>query len=184
MEEPLVACSVLASSLLSPRFIRELGVQELLSCCGLLLPFLPQLALPPHLCTLGEVMGRESLRGVFSCFRLPHPPYLCMLGEVVRWVRLPSAAPVRVPPWPPDLRLGRPGGYLSLFLVRWLLCAVLLLTLSLRLPCSVWQSRRCGCGSSCWLFSLVRSLAVYGPLAVSQRALLWFRCGRWRFSDR
>ena len=32
-------------------------------------------------------------------------------------MRLPSAAPVRVPPWPPDLRLGRPGGYLSLLLV-------------------------------------------------------------------
>ena len=30
-EEPLVARSVRASSLLSPRFIRELGIQELLS---------------------------------------------------------------------------------------------------------------------------------------------------------
>ena len=68
-----------------------------------------------------------------------------------RRVRLPSAAPVRVPPWPPDLQLGRPGGYLSL-----LSCAVSLLTLSLRLPCSVRQSRRCGRGSS-QLFSLVRS---------------------------
>ena len=41
VEEPLVARSVHASSLLSPRFIRGLGVQELLSCGGLLLPFCP-----------------------------------------------------------------------------------------------------------------------------------------------
>ena len=108
--------------------------------------------------TLGEVMGRESLRGVFFlCSRLPLPPHLCMLGEVVRRVRLPSTAPVRVPPWPPNLRLGRPGGYLSPLLVEWLSCAVLLLTLLLRLPCSVQQLRRCGCGSSRWLFSPVRS---------------------------
>ena len=51
VEEPLVARSVHASSLLSPRFIRGLRVQELLSCSGLLLPALSQLALPPHLCT-------------------------------------------------------------------------------------------------------------------------------------
>ena len=38
-------------------------------------------------------------------------------------MRLPSASPVRVPPWPPDLRLGRSGGYLSLLLVGWLSCA-------------------------------------------------------------
>ena len=54
-----------------------------------------------------------------------------MLGEVVRRVRLLSAAPVRVPPWPPDLRLGRPGGYLSPLLVGWLSCAVLLLMLAM-----------------------------------------------------
>ena len=63
----------------------------------------------------------------------------------------------RVPPWPPDLRVGRLGGYLSPLLVEWLLCAVLLLTLLLRLPCSVQRLRRFGCGSSRWLFSLVRS---------------------------
>ena len=62
VEEPLVARSVHASSLLSPRFIRGLGVQELLSCGGLLLPALSRLALPPHLCTPCEVMGREGLR--------------------------------------------------------------------------------------------------------------------------
>ena len=39
-------------------------------------------------------------------------------------MRLSSAAPVRIPPWPPDLRLGRPGGYLSPLLVGWLSCAV------------------------------------------------------------
>ena len=63
VEEPLVARSVHASSLLCPRFIRGLGIQELLSCGGLLLPVLSRLVLPPHLCTPCEVMGRESLRG-------------------------------------------------------------------------------------------------------------------------
>ena len=56
VEEPPVAHSVHVSSLLSTRFIRGLGIQELLSCSGLL-------ALPPHLCTPCEVMGREGLRG-------------------------------------------------------------------------------------------------------------------------
>ena len=65
VEEPLVARSVHASSLLSPRFIRELGIQELLSCVELMLLFLSRLALPPHLCTLDEVMGWESLQDVF-----------------------------------------------------------------------------------------------------------------------
>ena len=84
VEEPLVARSVHVSSLLSPRFIRGLGIQELLSCGGLLLLALSRLALPPHLCTPCEVMRRESLR---------------------------SSAPVRVPPWLPNLRVGKPGGY-------------------------------------------------------------------------
>ena len=70
--EPLVVRSVHAGSLLSPRFIRGLGIQELLSCGGLLLPVLSRLVLPPHLCTLGEVMGRESLRG-FSLFLVASP---------------------------------------------------------------------------------------------------------------
>ena len=65
VEEPLVARSGHASSLLSPRFIRGLGIQGLLSCGGLLLPDLSRLVLPPHLCTHCEVMGRESLRGLF-----------------------------------------------------------------------------------------------------------------------
>ena len=64
VEELLVARSVHASSLLSPRFIRGLGVQELLSCGGLLLPALSRLTLPPHLCTPCEVMGREGLWGL------------------------------------------------------------------------------------------------------------------------
>ena len=54
--------------------------------------------------------GVEESSERFFCSRLCLPPYLCTFDEVVRWVRLPSAAPVRVPPWPPDLRLGRPGG--------------------------------------------------------------------------
>ena len=64
VEEPLVARLVHAGSLLSPRFIRGLGIQELLSCDGLRLPVLSRLVLPPHLCTPCEVMGRESLRGL------------------------------------------------------------------------------------------------------------------------
>ena len=82
VEEPLVARLVLTSSLLSPWFIRGLGVQELLSCGGLLLLTLSRLALPPHLCSPCEVMRRESLR---------------------------MPAPIRVPPRLPDLWLGKPG---------------------------------------------------------------------------
>ena len=63
VEEPLVARSVHGSLLLCPWFIRGLGIQELLSGGELLLLVLSQLALPPQLCTLGEVLGRESLRG-------------------------------------------------------------------------------------------------------------------------
>ena len=63
VEKPLVVRSVHGSSLLSPRFIRGLGIQELLSGSELLLPFLSWLALPPQLCTLGKVLGRGSLRG-------------------------------------------------------------------------------------------------------------------------
>ena len=54
--------SVHGSSLVSPWFIRELRIQELLSGGELLLPVLSRLALPPQLCTLSEVLGRESLR--------------------------------------------------------------------------------------------------------------------------
>ena len=67
VEEPLVTRSVHGSSLLSPRFICGLGIQELLSSGGLLLPVMSRLAIPPQLCTLGEVLGRGSLRG-FSLF--------------------------------------------------------------------------------------------------------------------
>ena len=73
VEEPLVARLVHACSLLSPRFIRGLGIQELLSCGELLLLFLSRLAPPPHLCTLDEVMGWESLRDVFSMFSVVSP---------------------------------------------------------------------------------------------------------------
>ena len=82
-------------------------------------------------------------------------------------MRFSSAATVSFPPWLPNLRLERQGGYLSPLLVEWLSFAVLLLALSLRLPCSVERSRRCELGSSRWLFALVRSL-----------------CERWRFMDR
>ena len=72
VEEPLVVRSVHGSSLLSPRFIRGLGIQELLSCGGLLLLVLSRLAIPPQLCTLGELLGRESLRGL-SLFSVASP---------------------------------------------------------------------------------------------------------------
>ena len=104
------------------------------------------------LCTLGEVLGRENLRGCFLCSRLPLPPHLCTLGEVVGRVGLPSAAPVRVLPGLLIFGLGSREGTLSPLLVEWLSCAVLLLTLSLRL---VQRSGRCGGGSSRLLFSLV-----------------------------
>ena len=75
VEETLVARLVHASSLLSPRFICRLGVQgnqELLFCGGIMLPDLSPLALPPHLCTPCEVMGREGLRRltVLGCLSL------------------------------------------------------------------------------------------------------------------
>ena len=111
----------------------------------------------------GDWVGESSER-FFLCSRLSLPPHLCTFDEVVRRVRFPSAAPVRVPP---DLRLRRPGGYLSPLLVGWLSFAIWLLALSLRLPCSVKRSRRCERGSSCLLFSLVR-----------------LRCDRWRGTDR
>ena len=129
--------------------------------------FLSWLVLPPHLCTLGEVLGRGSLRVFFLCSRLPLPYHLFTLGEVVGRVGLPSTAPVRVLSGLPIFGLGSREGTLSLLLVEWLSCAVLLLTLSLRLPCSVQRSGRCERGSSRLLFSLVRS-----------------RCDRWRSMDR
>ena len=72
VEEPRVPRSVHASSLLSPRFIHGLGVQELLFCSGIMLPTLSRLALPTHLCTPCEVMGQEDLRrlAVLGCLSL------------------------------------------------------------------------------------------------------------------
>ena len=62
----------------------------------------------------GRIVGEIFL--LFSWLSLP--PHLCMHSEVVKRVRLPSAARVRFPPWPPDLRLERQGGYLSPLLVK------------------------------------------------------------------
>ena len=101
--------------------------------------FMSRLALPPRLCTFDGV-GELSENFFLLCFRLSLPPHLCTLSEVVKQVRLPSAAPVSFPPWPPDLRLERRGGSLSPLLVDWFSLAVLLLALSLRLPCSVKRS--------------------------------------------
>ena len=141
VEEPLVVHSVHASSLLSPWFIRGLGIRELLSCSELLLLFFFFFFCPDGSPSSSLYVRRGDGVGVSSerfllCSRLSLPPHFCKLGEVVRRVRLPSAAPVRIPPWPPDLRLERQGGYLSPLLVEWLSFAVLLLALSLRLPLS------------------------------------------------
>ena len=96
----------------------------------------------------GDRVG-ESSECILLCSRLSLPSHLCTLGEVVRRVRLPSAAPVRISPWPPNLRVERQGGCFSPLLVEWLSFAVLLLALSLRLTCSVKRLRRCEHGSSC-----------------------------------
>ena len=77
VEEPLVARSVHGSSLLSSRFLRGLEIQELLSGGELLLPVMSRLALPPQLCTLGEVLGGggggEFFGGIFSLFSVASP---------------------------------------------------------------------------------------------------------------
>ena len=75
--------------------------------------FLSRLVLPPHLCTLGEVLGRENLWFFFLCSWLPLPPHLYTLGEVVGRVGLPSAVPVRVLPGLPIFGLGSREGTLS-----------------------------------------------------------------------
>ena len=105
--------------------------------------FLARLVLPPHLCTLGEVLGRKNLRGFFLCSRLPLPPHLCTLGEVVGRVGLPSVAPVRVLPGLLAV-LGSDVGTLWAWIVSFAV-----------FPCTV----------------AVRLLAVFRPLAVSQRSL-------------
>ena len=82
---------------------------------------------------VGEV---ESSVFFFHCSRLPFLPHLCTLGEVVGRVGRPSAAPIRVLPGLPIFSLGSREGTLTPLLVELLSCAVLLLTLSLCLPCS------------------------------------------------
>ena len=106
----------------------------------------------------GESSGVFSVLGCLSCL---------ISARSARRVRLPSAAPVRVLIGLPIFGLGGREGALSPLLDEWLSCAVLLLMLSLYLPCSVRRARRCGRGLSRWLFSLVRS-----------------RCDRWRSTDR
>ena len=93
VEEPLVARSVNGSSLLSPRFIRGLGIQELLSGGELLLP----------------VLSRR-VYGCILCSWLPLPPYLCTLSEVLGRVSRLSATPVRVLPGLPIIGLGSREG--------------------------------------------------------------------------
>ena len=94
MEEPLVERSVHASSLLSPRFIRGLGIRELLSCGELLLLFCP-IGSPSSSLYVRRGDGVGEWFGVFwLCSRLSLSSHLCTLDEVVRQVRFSSAAPV------------------------------------------------------------------------------------------
>ena len=79
--ESLVAFSVRASSLLSPRFIRGLGILVAL-VQRTPATFYVRLALPPHLCTFDEVMGWES----DSEFRLGY-----VLGYLSRLISARSA---------------------------------------------------------------------------------------------
>ena len=60
-------------------------------------------------------------------------------------MRFSSAAPVRIPAWPPDLRLKGQGGFLSTLLVEWLLFAVLLLTLCRSACCARLSGRAAVC---------------------------------------
>ena len=60
------------------------------------------------ICTLGEVMGPESLRG----FSLSSVAFSASSLHALRGGEagsLPSSNPVRIPPWLPDLRLGKSG---------------------------------------------------------------------------
>ena len=66
VEEPLVAHSVHGSSLLSPQFIRGLGIQEWLSCGGLLLPSVPVGSPSSTLHARRGVGEGESSGGFFS----------------------------------------------------------------------------------------------------------------------
>ena len=55
-------------------------------------------------------VGEGESSGGFLCSRLPLPPHLCTLGEVVGRVSLPSIAPVRVLPGLPISGLGSREG--------------------------------------------------------------------------
>ena len=72
VEGPLVARSVHASSLLSPRFIRGLGRRELLSCGELLLPFYVPIGSPSSSLYVrrGDGVGEESGKFFFFFFAM------------------------------------------------------------------------------------------------------------------
>ena len=163
VQEPLVAHSVHGSSLLSPRFIRGIGIQELLSCADSCYLFCPVWLSLLNAARLARCWGGGVFGGL-RCSRLPLLPHLCTLGEVVRWVSLASTAPVRVLPGLPILGLGSREGVLSPLLVDWLSCAVLLLTLSLILPCSVSGRDTVGVDRLVCCFALCGRVAIVGGL--------------------
>ena len=151
VEEPLDARLVHASSLLSPRFIRGLGRQELLSSATRSVP----VGSPSSSLHALRDDGAGESSGAFSV--------LACLSRLISarsarwWDGRVFRVPLRwIPPWLPDLRLGKPGrcfepahGDGS----RGRSCCS-------RFPCSVERSWRCGRGSSRLLFSLAQSQCV------------------------
>ena len=120
-----------------------------------MLPVLSRLALPHQHCTLARCWGGRVFRG-FLCSRLPLPPHLCTLGEVVGRVSLPSTALVRVLPGLPILGLGSWEG-VEPALGRMALMRGLVAHAVAPLSLLGQRSRRCGRGSSRLLICLVRS---------------------------
>ena len=108
VEEPLVARSLHGSSLLSPRFIPgDSGVALLRrtpATCSV------PVGSPSSTLHAQRGIGEGGSSRGFLCSRLPLPPHLCTLGEVVGRVSLPSTAPVRVLPGLPIFGLGSREG--------------------------------------------------------------------------
>ena len=107
--------------------------------------------------------GRAFRRRFFSV--LGCLSHLISARSARRWGGWVDRVPLQLgPPWPPDLRLWKPGECLSSLLVNWLSCAVLLLTLSLCFPCTV-SGRDAVCMDRlvCWL-TLCGRCAIVGGL--------------------
>ena len=84
--------------------------------------------------------GAGESWGGLSLFSVAFPASSLHALEVVWRESLPSSAPVRIPPLFPDLWLGKPGRCFEPALGRMAFVIGLVLTLSLRFPCSVKRS--------------------------------------------